>query len=69
MGHSDSGQFSMKVYARAVKRRERLTGKYRGQFDSALEWASMGTSADFSAPTGVPAENAEAAETALARAI
>lgn len=35
--------FPMKVYAKAVRRRERLTGAYREQFDQALDWAAMGS--------------------------
>jgi hypothetical protein len=41
MGHED-GAFSMRVYARAVRRRERLTGAALREFDRALEWAEMG---------------------------
>jgi integrase len=41
MGHED-GAFSMRVYARAVKRRERLRGTALSEFDRALEWAEMG---------------------------
>jgi len=33
----------MEVYARAVKRRERLSGVYLEEFDKALQWALMGT--------------------------
>ena len=41
MGHED-GAFSMRVYARPVKRRERLRGTTLSEFDRALEWAEMG---------------------------
>jgi hypothetical protein len=41
MGHED-GAFSMRVYARAVRRRERLTGAALLEFDRALQWAEMG---------------------------
>jgi integrase len=34
--------FPIKVYARAVRRRDRLSGAHRAAFDAALEWASMG---------------------------
>lgn len=34
----------MRVYAAAVKRRERLIGAERKAFDEAVEWAQMGTS-------------------------
>ncbi len=38
--------FPMKVYAKAVRRRERLAGAHREAFDAALEWAAMGSGAD-----------------------
>ena len=41
MGHQD-GAFSMRVYARAVKRRVRLRGAALAEFDRALDWAEMG---------------------------
>ena len=60
MGHTDPS-FTFRVYARAVKRRERLSGNYLEQFDRALEWARMGTNGA-SAPepiSGIPAPRAE----------
>jgi integrase len=42
LGHEDPG-VSFRVYQRAVKRRDRLTGAYLDHFDRALEWALMGT--------------------------
>ncbi len=39
MGHTDP-TFSMKVYARALRRRERLTGAALREFDAALAWAA-----------------------------
>ena len=45
LGH-EQASFSMEVYARAVKRRERLSGVYLEQLDRALQWALMGTSGD-----------------------
>ena len=39
MGHTTSS-LSMAVYARAVKRREKLSGATLRAFDRALEWAS-----------------------------
>lgn len=41
MGHADGGGLSMSTYARAVKRRERLTGAALTEFDRALEWAQL----------------------------
>lgn len=48
LGHTEGG-FSMRVYARAVKRRGRLSGEHLREFDKALEWARMGTNADMAA--------------------
>jgi hypothetical protein len=42
LGHTEPG-FSMKVYASAVRRRERLIGAALREFDAALEWAAMGS--------------------------
>lgn len=41
LGHTEP-TFSMKVYASAVRRRKRLTGNARREFDRALEWAEIG---------------------------
>lgn len=38
--------FPIKVYAKAVRRRERLSGAHREAFDAALQWAAMGSGAD-----------------------
>ena len=43
LGHSEPA-FSMRVYARATKRRDRLSGSTRAAFDRALDWAAMGSS-------------------------
>jgi hypothetical protein len=45
IGHTDP-RFTLKVYAKAAKRRERLSGSYRDAFDRALEWAGMGRDAE-----------------------
>lgn len=42
LGHRDA-RFTFRVYQRAAKRREKLTGRYRERFDEACEWALMGT--------------------------
>jgi len=42
MGHNDTGELSMTVYASAVRRRERLTGATLREFDQALDWAGFG---------------------------
>jgi integrase len=41
LGHTDPG-FTFRVYQRAYKRRDRLSGTYAEAFDRALAWASMG---------------------------
>ncbi len=48
LGHEDP-TFTIRVYAKAAKRRERLSDHYRESFDRALEWAAMG-SGGFPAP-------------------
>jgi integrase len=50
LGHEDP-RFTLKVYAQATKRRDRLSGAHLKAYDQALEWARMGTSDDFSVPT------------------
>ncbi len=53
MGHTDPS-FTFRVYQKAVKRRERLSGAHLEAFDRALEWAQMGTSgAEALAPMAV----------------
>lgn len=42
LGHRDA-RFTFRVYQRAAKRRERLSGRYREAFDAACQWALMGT--------------------------
>ena len=41
LGHEDP-TFTIRVYAKAAKRRERLSDEYREPYDEALEWAVMG---------------------------
>jgi integrase len=45
LGHAEPS-FSMRVYAKAIRRRERLPASHREAFDRALEWARIGTNAD-----------------------
>jgi integrase len=40
LGHRDA-RFTFRVYQRAAKRRERLTGAHLAAFDQALEWAGL----------------------------
>src|SRR5207247_1140029 len=42
LGHEDV-RFTMSVYAKASKRRERLSGPHLKAYDLALGWAQMGT--------------------------
>ncbi len=42
LGHEDPN-FTIRVYAQAVKRRDRLTAAEQKQYDRAVEWARMGT--------------------------
>ena len=42
LGHTEPG-FSMKVYASAVRRRERLIDVALREFDAALDWAALGS--------------------------
>ena len=42
LGHEDPG-FTFRVYQRAAKHREKLSGAYLEAFDRALEWATIGT--------------------------
>jgi hypothetical protein len=60
LGHSGAA-FSLDVYAKASKCRERLAGATRAEYDRALnwaEWAPMGTRAE-SADWTKPAESAK----------
>jgi hypothetical protein len=64
LGHEDP-RFTLRVYGHAAKRRQRLTGSHREQFDKAIEWARMGTSDDLSLTGVVEAENVEARNPAV----
>ena len=41
LGHTDP-RFTLKVYARATRRRERLSGAHLREYNRAIEWAGMG---------------------------
>ena len=43
LGHEDP-RFTLRVYAQATKRRDRLAAPHREAFDRALDWALAGTS-------------------------
>jgi integrase len=54
IGHEDP-RFTLRAYAQATKRRERLSGPHLRANDRALEWARMGTIAP-EEPLPIPAE-------------
>jgi hypothetical protein len=54
IGHEDP-RFTLKAYAKATKRRERLSGPHLKAYDRAIEWAQMGTSA-VDTPEAIPPE-------------
>lgn len=53
-GWTDPG-FAIKVYSRAVKRRQRLTGAHLADYDAAIEWAALGTGMGTETAQGPPA--------------
>jgi len=64
LGHTEPG-FSMKVYASAVRRRERLIGTALREFDVALDWAAMGSGEPIHAdakPNGSDGQSLETAQ-------
>jgi integrase len=63
LGHTEPG-FSMKVYASAVRRRERLIGVALREFDAALEWAAMGSGEPVSVESEPNADDSQTLETA-----
>ena len=42
MGHAEAGRLAANLYAKAVKRRAKLTGVYREQFEQAVAWPGFG---------------------------
>jgi hypothetical protein len=54
----------MKVYATAVRRRERLIGAALREFDAALEWAAMGSGGLASTDDESNAHGVQSSETA-----
>jgi integrase len=63
LGHTEPG-FSMKVYASAVRRRERLIGVALREFDAALDWAAMGSGEPVSVESEPSADDSQPPETA-----
>lgn len=56
--------FPIRVYARAVRRRERLSGAQANAFDEAIEWAGMGRETDNGASEQQPSVDNRTKETA-----
>jgi integrase len=48
LGHEDP-RFTLRVYAQATSRRERMAKPQRDAYDAALEWAAMGSNVDIPA--------------------
>jgi integrase len=63
LGHTEPG-FSMKVYASAVRRRERLIGVALREFDAALDWAARGSGEPVSVDSESSAAGRQPLETA-----
>lgn len=57
--------FPIKVYAKAVKRREKLSGTHREAFDAALHWAAMGSEAGNDLSRGSTVVDNAVGETAI----
>jgi hypothetical protein len=53
--HEDP-RFTLRVYAQATKRRDRLSRPHLRAYDEALEWASMGANEPLAVPS-VPAKD------------
>lgn len=63
IGHTDP-RFTLSAYAKAAKRRERLSGPYLDAFDWALEWARMGTGPEIHVGEAVESPNGDLANPA-----
>ena len=55
LGHEDP-RFTLRAYAQASKRRDRLARPHREAFDRALHWAQLGTNDALTVPDEMPAE-------------
>jgi integrase len=49
LGHEDP-RFTLRCYAKASKRRDRMAKPQRDAFDRAIQWAAMGSSDDLAVP-------------------
>jgi integrase len=45
LGHEDA-RFTLRTYAKATRRREKLSGPHLKAYDRAIHWAQMGTNGD-----------------------
>ena len=57
LGHEDA-RFTMRCYAQASKRRDRMAKPQRDAFDRAVEWAAMGSNELLTLPVAIVAEAA-----------
>ena len=55
LGHEDA-RFTMRCYAQASKRRDRMAKPQREAFDAAIQWAAMGSNEALVLPTDEPAD-------------
>jgi integrase len=51
LGHEDP-RFTLRCYAQASKRRDRMARPQREAFDAAIEWAAMGSNEPLTVPSG-----------------
>jgi hypothetical protein len=73
MGHADAGRLAANLYAKAVKRRAKLSGAYLAEYERALvwaqmdraDWAQMGTNAEALLDEAPVSESTGEAESAL----
>jgi integrase len=63
VGHTNP-TFTLSVYAKATKRRGRLSGAYLEAYDRALDWATMGQNDEIGALDTASAESHDSVETA-----
>lgn len=54
LGHTDP-RFTLRCYAQAVNRRDRLSGPHRKEYDRAIEWAATGSKEPLTVPEQVEA--------------
>jgi len=64
LGHEDP-RFTLKCYAQATRRRERLSGPHLKAYDRAIEWARMGTNGDLERVPAMTRETENPAEAGL----